>query len=221
MSFEIEVVGEGGLDGCEFLHGFHGSECQHGSLSSSKWQVTVLSPIVDMSPHFLLTGDAKSARRCSIGSKPVSDNSLRSSVPFQALCQELEGCMPVSFLGHKSVQDGAFVVDGTPKIIGLTLDLYEDFVEVPASVLRTLMQPPLPLLELLRKQSTKPVPPKPYRLVTHIDPSLVEQVLDLSQRQRIPNVHDDGELDNGRRSLEIAVRISHPKRLGQGLHAKN
>ena len=108
------MVGEGGLDGCEFLQGFHGSKPQHCPFSSSKWQVTVLSPIVDMSPHVLTTGDAQSAKRSSIGGKTIGDDSLRSSVPFQLLFQEIEGGMPISFPGHEGIQDGAFVVDSAP-----------------------------------------------------------------------------------------------------------
>ena len=124
--------------------------------------------------------------------------------------------MPISFPGHKSIKDSAFVVDSAPEVERLTFDLHEDLIEVPTPVVWTLMQSQLPLFELLRKQITKAVPPKPYCLVAHIDPTFMEQVLDLSQRQRIPNVRHDCELDNGRRSLEIAVWISHRKRLGQG-----
>ena len=78
---------------------------------------------------------------------------------------------------------------------------------MPAPVVRTMMQP---LLELFGDDCTEPVSPKPYRLEAHGDPTFMEQVFDLTQRQRIPHVHHDGELDNGRRSLEAAVRISHP-----------
>ena len=128
--------------------------------------------------------------------------------------------MPIALPGHKGINDGAFVINGAPEVEGFTFDLHEDLVEVPAPVVRALMQSLLPLFELLRKQSTKPVPPKPYCLVAHVDPSLMEQVFDLTQRQRIPHVHHDCELDDGRRSLEVAVWISHPKRLGQGTHAE-
>ena len=216
MSFKVEVVGEGGLDGCEFLQGFHRSKAQHSSLSSSKWQVTVLSSIVEMSPHVLTTGDTKSAKSSSIGGKTIRDDSLRSSVPFQLFFQELERGMPISFPGYKGIKDGVLLVDSAPEVERLVYDFHEDFVKVPTPVVRTLMQSFLPLFELLRTQSTKPVPPKPYCLVAYIDPSLVEQVFDLTQRQRIPHVHHDGELDDGRRSLEVAVRVFHRIRLRQG-----
>ena len=103
--------------------------------------------------------------------------------------------MSISLPGHKGIKDGAFVINGAPEVVGFTFDLHEDLVEMPTPVVRALVKSLLALFELLRKQSTKPVPPKPYCLVAHVDPTLVEQVLDLSQRQRIPYVHHDGELD--------------------------
>ena len=99
--------------------------------------------------------------------------------------------MPISFPGHKSIKDSAFVVDSAPEVERLTFDLHEDLIEVPTPVVWTLMQSQLPLFELLRKQITKAVPPKPYCLVAHIDPTFMEQVLDLTQRQRLPYLHRD------------------------------
>ena len=86
--------------------------------------MTVLGPIVGKSPHVLTTGDVQFAKRCSMG------------------------CKTISLPGHEGIKDGAFVVDSAPEVERLTLDLHEDLVDVPTSVVWTLMQSLLPLFEL-------------------------------------------------------------------------
>ncbi len=53
-----------------------------------------------------------------------------------------------------------------------------------------------PLSDLGVKHRTKPVPPKPHRLVTNVDAALEQQVFDLAQRQWIADVHHHGEADD-------------------------
>ena len=58
-----------------------------------------------------------------------------------------------------------------------------------------------------------PVPPEPYRLVADIDTALEQQVLDLAQRQRVPDIHHHREANDFGRTIEIAEGIFHPLRL--------
>ena len=44
--------------------------------------------------------------------------------------------------------------------------------------------------------SSCPVPPEPDRLVANIDTALEQQIFDLSQRKRIPDVHHHREADD-------------------------
>lgn len=105
------------------------------------------------------------------------------------------------------------MVDRTPQIVRLAIDLYEDLIEVP-SPLRILSMPLNALLSDLRgKHWTKTVPPGTHRLVADIDPSFMKQVLDLPQRQRKADIHHHGQADNRRRCLELSERISHPRTL--------
>jgi hypothetical protein len=60
------------------------------------------------------------------------------------------------------------MVNRTPQVVGFTIDPYKYLVQVPAPVrVRMMVNPTLP--DFARKQRTKPVPPKPNRLVTDVD----------------------------------------------------
>jgi hypothetical protein len=56
-----------------------------------------------------------------------------------------------------------------------------------------MMNAPLP--DLRGEHRTEPVPPEPYRFVADIDASLEQQIFDLPQRERIPEVHHHCEAD--------------------------
>ena len=68
--------------------------------------------------------------------------------------------------------------------------------------------------DLVREHRTETVPPEPYRLVTDVDAPLEQNILDLSQRQRIADVHHHHEADHLGRAVEITEGIAHRRRLG-------
>ena len=70
-----------------------------------------------------------------------------------------------------------------------------------------------PLADRRGEHRTEPVPPEPHRLVTDIDPTFEQQILDLPQRQGIADVHQHRETDHLGRAVEIAERIAHHQRL--------
>ena len=71
-----------------------------------------------------------------------------------------------------------------------------------------------PFPDLCGEHRAEPVPPEPYRLVADIDTALEQQVLDLAQRQRVPDIHHHREANDFGRTIEIAEGIFHPLRLG-------
>ncbi len=80
------------------------------------------------------------------------------------------------------------MIDGAPKIVDLAVDANKHFVQMPAP-LRPSTQMTCPLAtDLGREDRTKTVPPIPHRLMAHIDPAFVKQILNIAQRQRKPNV---------------------------------
>ena len=60
---------------------------------------------------------------------------------------------------------------------------------------------------------TEAIPPEPYCLVADVDAPLEQNILELSQRQRIADVHHHREPDHLRRTVEIAEGIAHRRRL--------
>ena len=67
--------------------------------------------------------------------------------------------------------------------------------------------------DLAGEHRTEPVPPEPYCLVADIDAPLEQEILDLSQRKRIADVHHHREADYLGRAVEITEGILHLRRL--------
>ena len=64
--------------------------------------------------------------------------------------------------------------------MAFAIDLHEHLIEVPPPT-RHRTHSTLPLLaDLAGKDRAKTVPPEPDRLVAHLDPALVEKVLDIA-----------------------------------------
>ena len=79
----------------------------------------------------------------------------------------------------------------------------------------------LPLMTLSghRSRITLTMPPRylhaePHRLVTDVDATLEQNILDLPRRQRIADVHHHHEADHLGRTVEITEGIAHRPRLG-------
>ena len=63
--------------------------------------------------------------------------------------------------------------------------------------------------DLRGEHRTEPVPPETYCLMADIDATLKQQILNLSQRKRIPDVHHHREANYLRRTVEITEGILH------------
>jgi len=75
---------------------------------------------------------------------------------------------------------------------GLVVYLHENFVQMPLP----LGPSPHPIgalsPDLCSKHRAKSVPPEPHCFVTQIDPALMQQIFDVTERWRKPNIHHDG-----------------------------
>jgi hypothetical protein len=70
------------------------------------------------------------------------------------------------------------------------------------------------LNQLFRSEHrAKLVPPELRRLVADVGSVLEQQILDLPQPKRLPDVHRHGQADYLGRTVEIADGIFHPSRL--------
>jgi len=71
----------------------------------------------------------------------------------------------------------------------------------------------VPFSDLHSKHRVKTVPSEPYRLVADINASFKQKILNLPQRQRIPDIHHHRQADNLGRRMEITECFFHPQRL--------
>ena len=110
------------------------------------------------------------------------------------------------------------MIDGAPKIVAFAIDLHEDLVHVPSP-----MWPgahpvdPLPA-DVSGEHRAEAVPPEPDRLVAYLDAALVQQILDIPEREREPNIHYYRQADDLGARLEVAKRAwcVHPRTLRPG-----
>ena len=96
----------------------------------------------------------------------------------------------------------------------LAVDTRENSVQMPAPA-RIRMVLNTPFSDLRRKHRTKTVPPDTYRLVADIDASFMKKILDLPQRQRIPDADHHRQADHLGRRVERTEWVFHT----QGLRA--
>src|SRR6202050_4880717 len=70
------------------------------------------------------------------------------------------------------------------------------------------MRNPL-LSDLRREHRAKPVPPKSDGLMADVDPALGEEILDVSQRQWVPDAHHYDQTNHFWRTVEISEWAAH------------
>ncbi len=94
--------------------------------------------------------------------------------------QEFQCSLAIAGLGHKAPEDLALVIDGPPQVVLLSVDLHENFVEMPSPLARSHPLHPA-LADAGSEQRADPVLPVTYGLVADVDAALVQQVLDVAQ----------------------------------------
>lgn len=92
---------------------------------------------------------------------------------------EFQGGFLIARLCHEAFQNFAFMIDGPPKIMSLTVDLHEHLVQMPAPPAGFQTLDP-PFLDLRSKHRTEPMSPKSNDLVAHVDAALVEQIFHIA-----------------------------------------
>ena len=116
-------------------------------------------------------------------------------------CSTTRPCLRIAFLRNLSpaffvprlrdeaLQHLTFVVDGSPEVVPLAVDLYEKPRRGAIASGWISCPPDAPLPDLGGEHRPKPVPPKPNRLVTDLDSTLVQQILNVPKRQRGTGVY--------------------------------
>lgn len=100
------------------------------------------------------------------------------------------------------------MINGPPEIVGLSIDLHEDLIQVPLPLRDLSHEIRSPDADLAGEHRPKPIDPEPHALVADIDPALMEKVFDIPKRKRKPDIHHHRKLDDLGRRFEVAERIA-------------
>lgn len=87
--------------------------------------------------------------------------------------------------------------------MGFAADLHEYLVQVPAPLDDLPHGTTSPFADHPCKEGAKPIAPQPDVFMTDIDAALIEQIFDVTQRQRETNVHRHRKLNDISRCLEL------------------
>jgi hypothetical protein len=140
----------------------------------------------------------------AVGSELICDDCLRRTVPLHGFLQEPESREFKAFLGHKTLQHFALMIDGPPLNNADPVNLHEDLIEVPLPLRMPAKVSRTPRSDMLCEDRAKPINPKPDAFVTNVYPPFMKKVFYVSQRQREPDVHHHGQLDHFAGCFEIA-----------------
>jgi len=129
--------------------------------------------------------------------------------------KEIQCRFAIPALGDITFKHLTFVIYSAPQVVRFAVDLHENLVQVPLPIrMRTNLLNPFPS-DLGRKHRPKPVPPETDRLMTDIDAAFVQQIFDVPERKREPNIHHNRQADDVGRRLEVLewVTFFHPATL--------
>ena len=164
----------------ELLQGLYVPEFRHRPFPSPERLVWIFSPVVEPPAAFLVSCIADHIHRCPVWPKPVRNDHPWLSIPLHRAPQKLKRSRAISLFRGVDLEHFTFMINRAPQIMCLAIDTHEHLVQVPAPLwVWSAMNSPLP--DLCGEQRTEPVPTEPHRLMTNVDATLGQQVLDLAQ----------------------------------------
>ena len=177
-----------GMHGSEFLERLYPSKPQHRPLSSPERKVAVLHPVVFPALYLAAVKIAQPTHRRRVGSQPVCRDPFGPAIVLQRVLDERQSLRIAPLLPDIGLEDLAHLIHSTPQVMSLAIDLDVHLVEMPAP-LRMPSQPVNPMAaDTGSEHRTETVPPKPHLLMTYVDPTLLQKILVILQRQRKPNI---------------------------------
>ena len=124
----------------------------------------------------------------------VGDSGMQAAMALHGFPEEIQYGVAVTALRHKGFQDFPFLTGGSLNLVGDTVDLHEDLVELPAPGGQRPHSlhafPP----DLGGEHRAKPVPTEANHLMADVDPPLMQQVLDIPERLQAADVEHTARL---------------------------
>ncbi len=157
-----------------------GFEPLHHPLTFPCRLVGVLSSVVQIPALAMLHSRHHLSLGCPIASQLVGDHhSWDVLAALQELAEELLSCALVPATLHQDIQHGALLIDGSPQVVPLPVDLEEHFIQVPL-----VARPCTPLTEAVRIFLPELATPLPHGLVCDCDSPLVQKRFDIPKAER-------------------------------------
>ena len=117
-------------------------------------------------------------------------------MPLQRLLHEAQRRGLVARPSDVAFQYLTLVIDSAPEIVGLAVYLHKHLIEVPTPMTKPAHRAHPLATNVGGEHRAESVPPEADRLMAKIDAALEQQVLDVPQRQRKPDVHHDNKTDH-------------------------
>ena len=164
------------------------------------------SAIVEPATGLAIVGQSQVLQRRAVGPEFVRDANMRVTMPLYGFPKESQCSFAISAFRQIAVEDLAFVVDRSPELVLDAVDLHEDLIQMPSPVGQGphAIDPLSP--DLGGEHRAKSVPPKAHGFMANLDAPLVQQVFEVAQRKRVPNIEHHGQADDLRARLEVSKR---------------
>ena len=95
------------------------------------------------------------------------------------------------------------MVDRAPKVVRFAVNLHEDFVQMPLPIRITAHLVATADPDPSSKYRAKSIPPVSHRFAADIDPTLVQQVFDVSERKWKATIHRDRQATDLRAGVKV------------------
>lgn len=118
--------------------------------------------------------------------------------------EEVQHSFSVSRFRDEAFEHLTLMIDSAPEVMLYAVDLRENFVEMPLAMSKCAHRDGPASLYLSSKYLTETVPSVAHRLMRDIDAPLVEEILDVLQRERIANIQHHGQADDFRGGFELS-----------------
>jgi hypothetical protein len=147
----------------------------------------ILRAVVFPFAPFMTALNAEIPDRRAVGSQIVRHQEIRNHRVFlEKLAHQLYRGALVSLGLNQHVKNFAFSIDSAPKVHHRAVDLQVDFVQI-LNRMRLRSTPS----QIRRDDRTEMVHPAADGLVAHGNPALSEQILDVAQAEREPEIQPD------------------------------
>ena len=90
--------------------------------------------IVEPAAAELAVLDADLFHRRAVGAQPIGHDGLGSAIALHRALHERQSSLAIPVFRGKDLQHLAFLINGPPSIISLTVDLHEDFATGVTSI---------------------------------------------------------------------------------------